>query len=100
MRGTQVRPVAMCTPILVHELAQLERLVAEAKLGNVLRHDTSGATNERLPVSGFQATCQSGAAPGSDAAKSAENRRGGRCYWIRSSSARSVAPASLPASFP
>src|SRR5262249_36038561 len=47
-RGAQVRPVSVRAPVLVEEPADAEGVVAEAELGDVLRHEASYSAGSRI----------------------------------------------------
>src|SRR5438034_11840486 len=68
VRGAQVRAAAVRAPVLVEELAQAERIVAEAELGDVLRHGIASLQESRAstasPKRAMRSTCSAREAAG------------------------------------
>src|SRR5262249_1008961 len=50
VRGAEVRAGPVGAPVLVEELADAERVVAEAKLGDILRHGASYSAGSRIDL--------------------------------------------------
>src|SRR5947208_2603817 len=68
VRGAEIRAAAVRAPVLVEELAQAERIVAEAELGDVLRHGIASLQGSRAstwsPKRAMRSTCSAREAAG------------------------------------